>query len=404
MRVRINMKEHAFPLALPPEGLSRFQLSALSASTMLWVGIALPFFSIWLAARGLEPLSISWVLACQQVARPFGNPAITWVADRTRNIALTLLVISAGVVVLYILMAVAQSFWLLLSMAALAAFIQAPVGALVDALTLSEIRRRRLAGEALIDYGFVRSWGSFVVLVGMICGGLIVWLVNDRDIIWLIIACLLAPLVVVVPILRRQHSFALRHASSDIIEPLQRPYMVFGVICSAALIQSSHAVLYGFATLQWRAMDFSADVIGAFWAMGVACEIIFFMVVSRKLSGERRALMLLILGGSGAVVRWLLCASITHLMGIMALMSLHALSFAATHLGAVTLMSELVGPARRAQAQGWLQGAIALTTACATLGAGAFYSSGAYIYWGMAALAAAGTLGGGFMLFIAPRR
>lgn len=115
--------------------------------------------------------------------------------------------------------------------------------------------------------------------------------------------------------------------------------------------------------------------------------------MSRRLSGMNSALRVLMLGGFGAMVRWFLSAFVTDGAWISVLTCFHALSFAATHLGAVTLMSELVGPMRRAQAQGWLQGAIAMTTALAILTAGHYYNAlGTYIYFGMAAMALCGLM------------
>jgi PPP family 3-phenylpropionic acid transporter len=382
------------PLNASRSGLSRAELSALSASTMLWVGVALPFFSVWLAARGLDAVAISAVLAVQQCARPLGNPLITWLADKTQSIGLTLFYVCLSVVFLYVLIAVADVFWLLLLGAAVAAFVQAPVGALVDALTLSEMRRRHNIGAPVFDYGSVRSWGSFVVLLGMLLGGVIGRYIQESAIIWLIIGCLVVPVFVAAAIMRHKAAHEVTSPSLRNFAPLKHKKMIVAVMCAAAFIQASHAVLYAFGSLQWRAMGFSAGQIGTFWAWGVACEIALFLIASRSFLSLRHAQWFLLIGGAGAVVRWMLFPFADGQFSFLGLMTLHALSFAATHLGAVSLMSEYVGPLRRAQAQGWLQGAISITTALATLGAGLFYDAGgAYIYWGMAAVAAAGMIG-----------
>jgi MFS transporter, PPP family, 3-phenylpropionic acid transporter len=346
-----------------------------------------------LAARGLDAVAISWVVAAQQVARPLGNPVITWIADRRRDIAATLLVVCVSVCGLYIVMALTTDFWALLAVAAGAAFVQAPVGALVDALTLSEIRRRAQSQFPPIDYGFVRSWGSFVVLLGMLCGGLISRGLADGHIIWLIIICLMVPVVVVYQIARHVHAPVMAAARSSVFAPVRHKHYVIAIIMSASLIQASHAVLYAFASLQWRAMGFSVGVIGSFWAIGVASEIVFFLYASRRFAGILSSLVFLLLGAVGALVRWYLFTWVDDGFVIALVMILHALTFAATHLGAVKLMAELIEPMRRAQAQGWLQGSIAVTTALATLVAGHYITHmGQAVYWGMAGLAFAGAL------------
>ena len=45
---------------------------------------------------------------------------------------------------------------------------------------------------------------------------------------------------------------------------------------SAAALQSSHQLYYGFGTLYWRELGFSDTVIGVLWAEGVVAEIVLF--------------------------------------------------------------------------------------------------------------------------------
>ena len=47
-------------------------------------------------------------------------------------------------------------------------------------------------------------------------------------------------------------------------------------IVAAGLIQSSHAVLYGFGTLHWLAAGYDKDTIGLLWAVGVVAEVMLF--------------------------------------------------------------------------------------------------------------------------------
>ncbi len=41
------------------------------------------------------------------------------------------------------------------------------------------------------------------------------------------------------------------------------------VALASAMIQSSHALYYGFSTVQWRAAGFDGTLIGALWSVGV---------------------------------------------------------------------------------------------------------------------------------------
>src|SRR5205807_306807 len=75
------------------------------------------------------------------------------------------------------------------------------------------------------------------------------------------------------------------------------------VVLGASLIQASHAVMYGFATLQWNARGISGPAIGALWAIGVIAEVALF-ALSGRLVGWFGAIGMIMLGGIGGAVRW----------------------------------------------------------------------------------------------------
>ena len=53
------------------------RLALVYAAFFLASGWYLPFFPVWLAARGLDPAAIGFVLAAAQVVRVLGTPAGT---------------------------------------------------------------------------------------------------------------------------------------------------------------------------------------------------------------------------------------------------------------------------------------------------------------------------------------
>ena len=76
---------------------------------------------------------------------------------------------------------------------------------------------------------------------------------------------------------------------------------------AVSLIQSSHAVFYGFSTLSWTAAGLDGRVIGVLWALMVVAEIIVFAVSGGFPPASARS-VLLGLGAAGAVVRWTVMA------------------------------------------------------------------------------------------------
>ena len=78
------------------------------------------------------------------------------------------------------------------------------------------------------------------------------------------------------------------------------------MVAAASLIQASHAVYYGFSTLDWRAAGLDGTTIGALWALGVVAEIALF-ALSGRLPAWISPTVLLAIGGPGrrcAGARW----------------------------------------------------------------------------------------------------
>ena len=103
---------------------------------------------------------------------------------------------------------------------------------------------------------------------------------------------------------------------------------------------------------------------------------------------------LLMIGAAGAVLRWGAMAAEPPPLLLPFLQLLHALSFGATHLGAVAFLARLAPPGYSARAQGYLSMALGLGSAAAMGMAGALYGAiGAAAYAAMALMAAAGGAG-----------
>jgi MFS transporter, PPP family, 3-phenylpropionic acid transporter len=172
---------------------------------------------------------------------------------------------------------------------------------------------------------------------------------------------------------------------------LRNPAFLAG-IAAASLVQASHALYYGFSTIDWQAAGYDGGVIGALWALGVISEIALF-ALSARLPSSITPLAMLFVGAAGAVLRWSVMAAGPPAILLPVLQCLHALSFGATHLGALALVARMAPPGLGATAQGYFAVAHGATMAAATALAGALYGRfGSGAYAAMAVLAAAGGL------------
>jgi PPP family 3-phenylpropionic acid transporter len=147
---------------------------------------------------------------------------------------------------------------------------------------------------------------------------------------------------------------------------------------------------YGFSAVQWSAAGFDGVVIAALWALGVAAEIVLFALQSR-LPPFFEPTILLLAGACGGLLRWIGMAFDPPAPVLAGLQLLHALSFGATHLGALMFLARHAPPAQAATAQGYLAMASGLAMAAAMALSGVLYRDfGAAAYTAMALTTVAG--------------
>jgi PPP family 3-phenylpropionic acid transporter len=225
----------------------------------------------------------------------------------------------------------------------------------------------------------------------MVVGGQAVGVLPREAIVWLLAGTALVTTIVARQCARRlPRNAAGLLASATLAGRIPRPAAIALLALAAATIQASHALLYVFASLQWRSEGVSDGFIGLLWAAGVATETLFFLLLGPRL-GNSHAFALLVIGGMVAIFRWLCMAAEPSPGALLALQMLHGATYGATQLGAVYLLSRLAGPQRRAQAQGWLSAAGALSLATASFWSGYLqveFGRGAYLF--MAGIALAG--------------
>jgi PPP family 3-phenylpropionic acid transporter len=153
-------------------------------------------------------------------------------------------------------------------------------------------------------------------------------------------------------------------------------------------------MFYTFGALHWRSQGISTAMVGTLWAIGVLAEVALF-AYSGAVVKRAGASALLVAGAAGAVLRWGAMGFDPPLFLLAPLQLLHALSYSATHLGAIHFISRAVpeGAAGTAQAL-YATMAAGVVMGCATLASGAFYSSyGGGAYFAMCALASVGLAG-----------
>jgi PPP family 3-phenylpropionic acid transporter len=240
-------------------------------------------------------------------------------------------------------------------------------------------------------------WGSATFILGTFAAGLLLDAVSPGDLIWLIAGAALLAAVCACVLLPLPASAALPAAKPAAAKPLLRDRAFLTVIAAVSLVQASHAVYYGFSAIDWRAAGLDATLVAALWALGVIAEIMLF-AFSARLPEALDPLTLIRIGAAGATLRWgVMALDPPHLL-LPALQVLHALSFGATHLGAISFLAQRAPPGVAASAQAGLSIALGIGMAAAMAVSGGLYAvSGAWAYAAMALLAAAGAVMAGLV-------
>jgi MFS transporter, PPP family, 3-phenylpropionic acid transporter len=377
------------------------RLAAFNAAAFLVIGVQLPFWPVWLAGHGLDPQQIAIVFAAAIWAKVVVTPAIGALADRINRRRAVMTALAGIACVAYAALWPGHGLWPLLALNLLAGVAQSALLPLGDAVTLAAVRERGL------DYGRIRVWGSLSFIFASVGGGAALALMPapaggpDNRVLALVLVAslLLVGACLAIPSGPAGHRGPDGAASATAarwgaIRQLLSDQRFWLLVVSASALQASHQLYYGFGTLYWRGLGFSDTVIGILWAEGVVAEIVLFWY-GAPIVARLGPLGLLALGGVGGILRWSLMGLVPGLGAAALLQMLHALTFGASHLGAMYLLARSVPPEAAASAQSLYAALSAgLGSGLVMLAAGSLYAAyGGQAYLFMAMLSAGGLAG-----------
>ncbi len=382
-------------------GLARYEITPLAwrlgflyAALFVVVGCYLPYMPVWLHWRSLSEDQIAFLLAAPLFARILFTPLISFAADWSGARRTVLIFLAWGTLLSFLLLWASSGFWQMLLATLLLAFNWTTIMPLIEAVAVSGVR------SAGLDYGRVRLWGSGSFILASLGAGLAIGQFGAASVLpMLVIATSL--MIIGVYVLPRDVASrpspatpALRRISlADAVRLAHSPSFLWFLL-AASMIQASHALYYTFGTLHWRAQGFADGTIGALWALGVVAEIALF-AASGPILAKWGAGRVLLAAGAAAAARWGLMAFDPPLWATAILQCLHAMSFGAAHLAAITFLSQAVPEDRGATAQGLYAAVVAgLVLGLATIACGPLYRAlGGEAYAVMASLALVGTAG-----------
>lgn len=369
-----------------PTGCFVVRLALFYSGFLAVTGIQVPFIPLWLESRGLDARAIGVILAAPIVVRMFIVPIINRLADRSDNARGALIIATFSSALCFAIIGFSSDFAAILLTFSFAAIAFTPIGALTDAYALKGLEGRR--------YGQVRLWGSVAFLIANLSAGWLLTVIAIGSIIWVIVLAMAVMGLFAFLLLPLDAAPAAQQADAAHVPHLWLSPRFIVIAAAAGLIQSSHAIYYGFSALDWTAKGFGSDAVGILWAIGVGAEIVLFAISGRLALDP---LALIGLGAAGALIRWIVMALNPPELLLPGLQCLHALSFGATHLGSVLFAGRAAHSRQSAAAQADFGTILALGGAVATASSGVLYASfGNHAYLAMAGM----VVGGGVLLAI----
>jgi PPP family 3-phenylpropionic acid transporter len=308
-------------------------LSLFFVGLFLIQGVFLPYWPVWLKGHGLSGGEIGILLSLPNWIRIFADPLIAQQADRSGN-RKTPMILLAGIYILTIIaFAFADDFWFLLGLSAIIGFSFAPLLPLGTTITVHECKRQDL------DYGRVRLWGSLAFIGASYGAGWVLDASGNNAIIWMLCAAGIVNFAIITQMPNPQTDRPLRSGSSIMFLLKCPTFLIYlGCICFA---QASHGTYYGFASVHWEDVGFSHDVIGLFWATGVAAEIVLFALAGKYMRSYHPGLLFAV-GALGGIVRWTVLGMTDNFWLILLVQPLHALTFGIAHLAAIGFIARAV--------------------------------------------------------------
>lgn len=313
------------------------RLSGYGVAYFFAAGAFMSFWPVWLRDRGISDAEIGTLFMSRQLVGIGAMLTIGWIAHRIGNVRGVILVLAGSATILLTGYQFATTFFAILTVTLVWGGVWAPTLALYDGILVNETRARG------IDYGRLRAWGSAAFILGtVVCGAAV-----DRNGPAWILYVSFAGIVLLVPLALwlpadaqgRDRAKAAPFGIADLLA--SRPFLLF--MLAAGCCQASHAVLYSFGTLTWRAAGIDDVTISLLWGLSVAVEILL-MLASPWLLKRLGVCGLIGLALGCALVRWLGMAFTTELPALIALQALHAGTFAACHLGAMAFLQRALPP------------------------------------------------------------
>ena len=341
-----------------PSALSRWDTPELRASIyqfMVYVpgGVASVFLGIWLSDHGLPADQIGIINALPTLCLLLLNIIVGRIADRADDWRTALIILSLASALAPLPLFFVSEFWGILLIWALCASSNGLVAPVIDAATVRMTRRNGT------DFGAVRAWATvgyvfaaagLGLLLNVLGSGAFVALYTATVVVRAGLAYLLPRFRAPAPKLTLANTPGAEAPRSRLKDSLQLWFVL--PLLAFALVNSSNAIIGGFAALLWHENGIPSYFLGPLLGIAAVGEAIL-MFGWRRFGGRVTARNMILTAAIAGLVRFTVMAFNPPVELLFLTQMLHAFSFGMGYFGVVHFIANWTNEANAAEAQGF---------------------------------------------------
>ena len=295
------------------------------------LGAFLPFWPLYLNYKNFSAYEIGIITGAMIGTKIIAPNIWGWIADKT---GLRHRVIQFGTLSCFIIFTFASSVESFLNMVALIFLFSFFWNASLpqfEAVTMNSL------GSSYNKYSQIRLWGS----LGFILSVLSLSFLTNHFGISIVPNCILFLLffTFTTTLLIKNTGIDKKNHNDSLLSIAFKPAVV-GILLSCFLMQLSHGPFYAFFAIYLSEYNYSTNLIGTIWSLGVVAEILIFMKISSWIP-KYGLQNLFIISFLFAAIRWMLISFFADNIIIVAAATLfHAITYGMYHAVSISLIHE----------------------------------------------------------------
>ncbi len=317
-----------------------YKVGGVYSGLFLYIGMALPFWALWLAKMGLSPAEIGILMGLPSFLKILSSPFIAQFCDKwgtVRRPMMWLLILS---VLFFMGYFISRSFVHFVLVTVFFSFTYFSVAPLMESYAV------RACDKYNLQYGRLRSVGSFTFVITSILFGEYLDYYGYDNFLYFGVASIMYTFFTVYLLPREGRKSVPTRGNKSLAEiaPLKflltnRQFIMFLLVLS--LLQMSHGFVYVLGSYHWATQGIDNKTIGLLWSIGVGAEILIFIFGGKIVTRIRPMYFLIFIAMFGAI-RWGVMGATTSLPLLILAQTLHGLTYGASHLVAMYYLSSRV--------------------------------------------------------------